>query len=248
MWDTAMRTTCLALAALTLASSAAAAAERSYGFIDIASNGSVRESLSSSRSGRGVAVSGQSRRDRDAENDRNRWDRRDGTGRADRRLEARGSIIYVGRAIDPADRPYIPSLDDVAYGGSGTYEYDYDRSSGYGGYGDGGSAAAAPRFPSGPKIIDIETERLDRRPVGGNGIEVISKGGPKIIRIAPGYSRSGRREASAETKSQTPATGYLQPWSEAWTRYCINTFASFNPELGTYLDTAGRSRFCTAGE
>ena len=245
-----MRTTCLALAALTLAGNASAAAERSYGFIDIASNGSITESLSSARSGRGVAVSGFSRDDRDRGIDRNRWDRRENAARADRRLEARGSIVYVGRAIDPADRPYIPSLDDVAYGGSGTYEYDYDRSSGYGGYGygDGGSIAATPRFPSGPKIIDIETERLDRRPVGGKGIEVISNGGPKIIRIAPGYSRAGQREASAETKPETSATGYLQPWSEAWTRYCINALVSFNPELGTYLDAAGRSRFCTVGE
>lgn len=45
------------------------------------------------------------------------------------------------------------------------------------------------RTLSGPKIIDVEAERLDRRPMPTSGIETIWTGGAKIIRIAKDYRR-----------------------------------------------------------
>ncbi|TFF24909.1 hypothetical protein E3C22_05850 [Jiella endophytica] len=48
-------------------------------------------------------------------------------------------------------------------------------------------------LPTGPKIIDVETERLDRRPIPASGIETISSGGAKIIRIARDYQSSAYR-------------------------------------------------------
>ncbi|MAU95992.1 MAG: hypothetical protein CMP81_08905 [Fulvimarina sp.] len=41
--------------------------------------------------------------------------------------------------------------------------------------------------PSEPKIISVEDQRLDRRPIPASGIETIYAGGAKIIRIAEGY-------------------------------------------------------------
>ncbi|ORE98553.1 hypothetical protein [Aurantimonas sp. 22II-16-19i] len=45
-------------------------------------------------------------------------------------------------------------------------------------------------LPSEPKIISVEDQRLDRRPMPVSGIETIYTGGAKIIRIAAGYQAS----------------------------------------------------------
>jgi len=243
----------LLIALLLLAGgNVAGAGERSFGFIHVDGKGGVSQSLRADR----VAVSGGSRRaDRDR-SFRRGDDRRDrsATRRAYRDIERsgarfyrHGSFLYAGHSVNPTDRPYIPALDDVAYGGSGTYSLNSGASdNGGGGYWQEKPAA---RFPSEPKIINIEAERLDRRSIGPSGIEVIQNGGAKIIRIAPGYGESAERHASATRPAEPRATGrYLQPWSEAWMRHCIKAFPSFNPELGTYADARGTIRFCTADE
>ncbi|RFC62526.1 hypothetical protein DYI37_14815 [Fulvimarina endophytica] len=49
--------------------------------------------------------------------------------------------------------------------------------------------ARAGRYANpGPKVIDVESERLDRRPYPPSGLDVIvTGGGSKIIRISPDY-------------------------------------------------------------
>ncbi|EAU41388.1 hypothetical protein FP2506_01435 [Fulvimarina pelagi HTCC2506] len=51
------------------------------------------------------------------------------------------------------------------------------------------SEARAGRYANpGPKVIDIEEARLDKRPYPKSGLDIIvTGGGSKIIRIAPGY-------------------------------------------------------------
>jgi hypothetical protein len=247
-----MRTKLLTFLAAILVTGAigpAPAAERSFGFIHVGQGGGVSQSLHSGRAGRDIAISGRSRHDSDRRDDGRRDDRRADRGfrdidRASRRMREHRSFLYAVKDVNPVDRPFIPSLDDAAYGGSGTYDLGYGsgRSYGRGGY----SAAEPASFPSEPKIIHIDKERLDRRPIGPSGIEVISTGGAKIIRIAPGYSSAGRRVASAEPASSLRVSTYLQPWSEAWMRHCIEAHADFNPDLGTYRDGAGRMQFCIA--
>lgn len=107
--------------------------------------------------------------------------------------------------------------------------------------------------PVGPKIMNVETERLDRRPIGPSGLDtVITEGGSKIIRIAPGYrmAAADRRQPATERngRAATPNDGSLglQPWSTDWLRYCQRTQRSFDPDLGTYVTEGGQVRFCTA--
>ena len=118
--------------------------------------------------------------------------------------------------------------------------------------GSGGtiSAAYAPTLPAfgydggGPKIIDVASERLDRRPMPSSGIDTISLGGPKIIRIAAGYRRS---EHVAEADSAPAGRDKVrpgEPWSRAWLARCSERHESFDPAFGTYVDANGRSRFC----
>lgn len=38
-----------------------------------------------------------------------------------------------------------------------------------------------------PAVIDVEASRLDRRPYGPDGLDIISRGGPKIIRVSPDF-------------------------------------------------------------
>ncbi|WP_158870562.1 hypothetical protein [Antarcticirhabdus aurantiaca] len=38
-----------------------------------------------------------------------------------------------------------------------------------------------------PSVIDVEASRLDRRPYGPDGLDIISRGGPKIIRVSPDF-------------------------------------------------------------
>ncbi|GGD28431.1 BA14K family protein [Aureimonas glaciei] len=94
------------------------------------------------------------------------------------------------------------------------------------------SFSTAGIYPSGPKWIDVSTDRLDRRSAGRNGIDVAYVGGSKIIRVGPGYSASRHRRHD------------LQPWSNAWLRHCSASYRSFDPALGTYVAKGGRVRFC----
>ena len=271
-----MRPALLALFALTLSAGAADAGERSFGFIDVDGRGGISQSTGTRDAPDAASASGVSYRDDRYRGDRydfhdsdlrspeqryhrrgwrddDRRNRRDrgfrDIDRSDARFHPRGSFLYISHAVDAADRPYIPALDAIAYGGSGTYDIDdFRRASGNGGgYGDYSGGTGPASFPSNPRIIDIEAERLDKRPIGPSGIEVINAGGAKIIRIAPGYSSTGRRQASAAPTSQ-PGGAYLQPWSEAWMKHCIAAYPSFNPELGTYSDRAGKTRFCSTDE
>jgi hypothetical protein len=92
-------------------------------------------------------------------------------------------------------------------------------------------------LPTGPRIIDVEAERLDRRPVGKGEVSVSYLGGAKIIRIGAGETERAKRDVRP----------VLAPWSEAWERYCGRAFPDFDPERGTYTATDGSTRFCTGG-
>ncbi|MEF2551085.1 hypothetical protein VQ042_06865 [Aurantimonas sp. A2-1-M11] len=97
------------------------------------------------------------------------------------------------------------------------------------------------------KVIDVESMRLDNRPMPASGIEVIYKiGGPKIIRIAPGY---GQRVAATDTDRAmarpTPrASPPSAPWTREWLDRCTREHESFDPDYGTYVDASGQSQFC----
>lgn len=56
------------------------------------------------------------------------------------------------------------------------------------------SASTAP-LPVEARLIDVESERLDKRPMPASGIDVIWRGGAKIIRIAEGYSYKAENQA-----------------------------------------------------
>ncbi|SJZ94909.1 BA14K family protein [Consotaella salsifontis] len=62
--------------------------------------------------------------------------------------------------------------------------------------------SARPRATLGPKIIDVETARLDRKPIGPSGIDVIEAGGARIIRIAPEYKHDARVASITATPSE----------------------------------------------
>lgn len=96
--------------------------------------------------------------------------------------------------------------------------------------------------PTGPRIIDVERERLDRQPIPASGIAIIETGGSKIIRINPGYNRhAAARSGSAPARRASPG----EPWTPEWLSFCTRAYASFDPNFGTYIDAAGNSRFCT---
>ncbi|KTR02617.1 hypothetical protein NS365_21160 [Aureimonas ureilytica] len=65
-----------------------------------------------------------------------------------------------------------------------------------------------------PKIIDVETARLDRRPYGPDGLDIVYSGTTKIIRISPDFRRAspekddvqlGRAPGSVEFAKLSPA-------------------------------------------
>ena len=84
------------------------------------------------------------------------------------RFTTRGSMI-IATVVDAADQPR--RAQGVAYrqeGDVGSFGFEADA--------------------EGPRIIDVESERLDRRPYPASGIDVIHRpGGPKIIRISPNF-------------------------------------------------------------
>lgn len=85
--------------------------------------------------------------------------------------------------VQPAN---ISSRDSVSFL---TSDVGYERGN-RGSYRPGLNArTGSVRTLSGPKIIDVEAERIDRRPMPTSGIETIWHGGAKIIRIAKDYRR-----------------------------------------------------------
>ncbi|WP_062112046.1 BA14K family protein [Aureimonas sp. AU40] len=83
---------------------------------------------------------------------------------------------------------------------------------------DAGSRAASFKVlpgATGPKIIDVESARLDRRPYGPNGLDIVYAGTTKIIRISPDFQRGradtkddvqlGRAEGAVEFAKLSPA-------------------------------------------
>lgn len=120
-------------------------------------------------------------------------------------------------------------------------------------YSDLGDRRHLPAYPvslnpgfaglaEGPKVIDVASARLDRRPIPASGIEVIHAGGSKIIRIAEGYDRTATGAIGPSDGAPSEA---LEPWSPAWLSWCSRAYASFDPDFGTYRDEDGQSRFCT---
>lgn len=114
------------------------------------------------------------------------------------------------------------------------------------------SGTSANRMRTRAKIIDVESARLDRRPMPASSVEVIYKiGGPQIIRIAPGY---GQRVAALATDSadgsRPTARAELEqveraaPWTREWLDRCTSEHESFDPDYGTYVDAKGQSQFC----
>lgn len=85
----------------------------------------------------------------------------------------------------------------------------------------------APSVPApGPRIIDVERERLDRAPHGTNGRSVIHVGSAKIIRLAPDHAEGGKdmaalpapRDASDRARQAPPAPALpdeVEPFDEA---------------------------------
>lgn len=201
------------------------------------------------RSGRRTAVSGVVREDsRSGEASRNQ-----------RRFDARSEIDDYRERYSRRGWRDLNGVENI-YARHGSYVYALDREefdAGDGGngyplfvdidpavYGAFRSAWGPPSYPSDTKFIDIESERLDRRPVGPDGIEVTYTGGAKIIRIAPDYRMSTARQdaMASDTSSVSPAD--LQPWSAGWLRHCTQAYHDFDPTLGTYVALDGRIRFC----
>lgn len=68
---------------------------------------------------------------------------------------------------------------------------------------------------AGPKIIDVESARLDRRPYGADGLDIVYAGTTKIIRISPNFRRGqaefkdgielGQAEGAVEFAKLSPA-------------------------------------------
>ncbi|KQT80992.1 hypothetical protein ASG54_05955 [Aureimonas sp. Leaf460] len=146
--------------------------------------------------------------------------------------------VYRDREVRGSRR--LTTFDDGYWGGGSVVAYgDVDPRSIYQG-------TTALNRPNGPKILNVETERLDRRPIGPSGIDVTTtSAGSKIIRIAPGY-RMAKADRTPRSSARNGADLGLQPWSTDWLRYCQRTHRSFDPDLGTYVTSNGRVAFCTA--
>ncbi|MBO0664386.1 hypothetical protein LQ948_17575 [Jiella sp. MQZ9-1] len=89
------------------------------------------------------------------------------------RISERGSFAFITADVDDHE-------GDTSFAGSAD-----------------GLGVTISRPLSQPKIIDVARERLDRRQIPPEGIEIIWHGGAKIIRIAHGYTR---RDASDSLK------------------------------------------------
>ncbi|WP_185983500.1 BA14K family protein [Aureimonas mangrovi] len=201
--------------------------------------------------------------------------RRDRDGREDYRYHVPGRVWNeyrpISRSMIHASRVREPAF----YRGTGIFANAV-----------GGSvvvygAASAPIFVTrdapGPKIIDVEAERLDRQPIGASGVSVEQRGTTKIIRLASGYGDmampNGRSHAeralteagpvfypdpdaepaaapgAAREHAAVPAASgeEFEPWTDAWMQHCVERYETFDASLGTFTDDTGRRHFCIAG-
>ena len=74
----------------------------------------------------------------------------------------------------------------------------------------------------GPKIIDVETARLDRRPYGPDGLDIVQVGTTKIIRISPDFRRASASEKDDVHLGRAPGSvefAKLSPAEQAVTVY-----------------------------
>ncbi|MER0239733.1 hypothetical protein [Fulvimarina sp. MAC8] len=114
---------------------------------------------------------------------------RDVTRYFDTADQSRGGVRLVGK---PAERAWHSvNTPRVSTGAEGSVLYVSTGESVFENRGKRTrlSEARAGRYANpGPKFIDIEEARLDKRPYPKSGVDVIiTGGGSKIIRIAPGY-------------------------------------------------------------
>ncbi|GGE19048.1 hypothetical protein GCM10011390_42790 [Aureimonas endophytica] len=121
-------------------------------------------------------------------------------------------------------------------GGGGSFVYFMDPAD--------AEASSSDTRPTttGARIIDVESERLDRQPVAAGKVSVTYVGTAKIIRIAAADDGAALPRASARGGA---GRAVLEPWSEGWARYCARTHADFDRARGTFRTAEGRTRFCT---
>ena len=104
---------------------------------------------------------------------------------------------------------------------------------------------------TGPKIIDVARDSLASHPVPSGSIEILSggHGGPKIIRIASDFGGSADlgdlAAAGAPRVASDERARPGEPWTREWLSTCSRTYASFDPQFGTYRDRSGAMKFCT---
>jgi len=71
------------------------------------------------------------------------------------------------------------------------------------------------------------------------------------IIVDDGYYEPGPRRVYAQpryvqARPHVVYSGYAEPWSRDWYRYCANRYRSFNPSNGTFVGYDGVRRFCEA--
>ena len=76
---------------------------------------------------------------------------------------------------------------------------------------------------------------------------------PPVNSPPPRYRRSapGSGWADLDYYPPAPGAGYrsagaIEPWTDAWYRYCTQRYRSFNPNTGTFRGYDGIDHFCVA--
>ncbi|KAB0679796.1 BA14K family protein [Aureimonas leprariae] len=167
-----------------------------------------------------------------ASNLRSSADRHRGHGRD--RYRSHGSVIEFDDSPYDIDGEY----PDDSEGGSRAGVYPGYGSNSFIDFGDEDAdrdADTERAYPTGAKIIDVASERLDRYRAPKGSVSITYVGNTKIMRIGSGFGEPERPAAK-------PA---LAPWSDSWQRYCSRAFLNFDPERGTYTAEDGSTRFCT---
>lgn len=75
---------------------------------------------------------------------------------------------------------------------------------------------------AGPKIIDVESARLDRRPYGPDGLDIVYSGTTKIIRVSPDFRRARadvKDDVELPPAKNSVAFAKLSPAEQAVTVY-----------------------------
>lgn len=122
-----------------------------------------------------------------------------------------GSFDYVSRPIERTSPSFY-------YRGTGIYANAAGPSFVVVGVQGPENAGAEGWAEPAERIIDVETARLDRKPIGPSGIAVHYVGSAKIIRIAPGYGErtaaleEPRRRATAPVPSAAAPAALPRPY------------------------------------